>query len=298
MEQKHLLSVNLTEDKTNVYYDDTPFTAARLSPETRKAHEASADEVHKILMKSLKLPLLIAGYILIGIGLIVLCGFLGALPEAGFMKALQNGKWLLIGGAVLAAIGGGLLWYHKKTTQSSEKDSDSEELTPEEDASFRVLENTARQVQFELDLPDEDGLTEIELLPYQYKVASDGTSKESLKNGCFANSVLFFWKEEDTLCLTDYDCTVKIPLSAIEGYYTVNEKYKIAMWWKDEEYDKEPYAAYKIKEDNEGNYKLGTYYRVIIRHGEDSFEMRIPCYDFPAFQGLVDVPCLDGQSQF
>jgi hypothetical protein len=70
LEQKHLLSVNLTEDKTNVYYDDTPFTAARLTPETRKAHEASADEVHKILMKGMKLPLLFAGYILIGIGIL------------------------------------------------------------------------------------------------------------------------------------------------------------------------------------------------------------------------------------
>jgi hypothetical protein len=296
LEQKHLLSVNLTEDKTNVYYDDTPFTAARLTPETRKAHEASADEVHKILMKGMKLPLLFAGYILIGIGLVVLCAFLGALPEAGFTKALQNGKWLLIGGAALAAVGGGLLWYHKKSTKRA-NDNDSEDLTPEEDASFRVLENTARQVQFELDLPDEDDLTEIELLPYHYKKSADGTAKESMKNGCFANSVLFFWKEEDTLCLTDYDCTVKVPVSAIEGYYTVNKAYKIAMWWKDEEYDKEPYAAYKIKVDNEGNYKLGTYYRVIIRDGEDSFEMRIPCYDFSAFQGFVDIPCLDGQGQ-
>ncbi len=292
MKTNHLLSVNLTEDKTNVYYDDTPFTSARLSPETRKAHEASADEVHKILMKGMKLPLLFAGYILIGIGLIVLCGFLGALPDAGFVKALQNGKWLLIGGAALAAVGGGLLWYHKKSTKQA-NDNDSEDLTPEEDASFRVLENTARQVHYELGLPDEDELTEIELLPYNYKKSADGTCKESLKNGCYANTTLFFWKEDDTLCLTDYDCTVKIPLSAIEGYYTVNGKHKIAMWWKDEEYDKEPYAAYNIKEDSEGNYKLSTYYRVVIRDGEDRFEMRIPCYDFPALKGLVNMECLD-----
>ena len=242
-------------------------------------------------MKGLKLPLLFAGYILIGIGLIVLVGFLKALPDVDFMTALQNGKWLLIGGAALAAIGGVLLLYHKKSTKQA--NDDSEDLTPEEDASFRAMENVAQQVQFELGLPTEDELTEIELLPYHYKKSADGAAKESLKNGCYANSVLFFWKEDDTLCLTDYDCTVKIPVSAIEGYYTVDSKYKVTMWWKDEDYDKEPYAAYKIKQDNEGNYKLNTYYRVIVRDGEDCFEMRIPCYDFPAFQDLVEIMCLD-----
>ena len=293
METKRLIAINRTEDKTNVYFDDTPFTAARLTDETRKAHEASADEVHKILMKGMKLPLLFAGYILIGIGLIVLCGFLKALPDVDFMTALNRGKWLLIGGGAAAAIGGGLLWYRHKTTQSSEDDGDDQDLTPREDASFRVLENTARQVQFELGLPDEDDLTEIELLPYHYKKSADGTAKETLKNGCYENTTLFFWKEDGALCLTDYDCTVKIPLSAIEGYYTVNGKYRLTMWWKDEEYDKEPYAAYKIKVDNEGNYKIDTYYRVVIRHGEDSFEMRIPCYDLPALKELVDIACLD-----
>ena len=293
METRHLLSVNLTEDKTNVYYDDTPFTSARLTPETRKASEESASEVHKIIMKGMKLPLLFAGYILIGIGLIVLCGFLKALPDVDFMTALDRGKWLLIGGGVAAAIGGGLLLYHKKLTGQSKDGEEDDALTPEEDASFRAMENVAQRVRFELGLPDEDQLAEIELLPYHYKKSADGTAKESLKNGCYTNTTLFFWKEDGALCLTDYDCVVKIPLSAIEGYYTVNGKHKISMWWKDEEYDKEPYAAYKIKEDNEGNYKMSTYYRVIIRDGENSFEMRIPCYDFPAFKELVDIACLD-----
>ena len=292
MEHPHLLSVNLTEDKTNVYYDDTPFTVARLSPETRKASEASADEIHKLLMKNLKLPLLLAGYILLGLGAIILVGFLKALSEVDFMTALQNAKWLLVGGAALAIIGGILLVYHKKSTQSKDGE-DEESLTPEEEASFQSMENTAERVQFELGLPPDDQLTDVELLPYQYKRSADGTTKEILKDGCYANTVLFFWKEGDVLCLTDYDCVIKIPPDAIEGYYTVDSKYKVTMWWKDEEYDKEPYASYKIKEDSEGNYRLKTYYRVILRNGEERFEMRIPCYDFPTLKGLVNMVCLD-----
>ena len=62
-------------------------------------------------MKSMKLPLLLGGYILIGLGLIVLMGFLKALPDTDFMTALTNGIWLLIGGAFSAAIGGALLIY-------------------------------------------------------------------------------------------------------------------------------------------------------------------------------------------
>ncbi len=293
MEIRHLLAVNLTEDKSNVYYDDTPFTAARLSPATRKASEESANQLHKIIMKGMKLPLLFAGYILVGIGFIVLMSFIKALFDVDFMTALERAKWILIGGGVSAAIGGGLLLYHKMTTEKAEEKEDSEDLPPEEAASYRALESTAEQVRFELGVPADDDLTTLELLPYHYKKSSNGTPKESLQNGCFANTDLFLWKEDGALCLTDYDCVLKIPTDAIEGYYTVPDKYKISMWWKDEDHDKEPYAAYRIKEDGEGNYRLSTYYRVIIRHGEDRYEMRVPCYDFPALRELVDMACLD-----
>ncbi len=293
MAEKHLLSVNLTENKKNEYFDDTPFTTGRLSPATREAKESGTKELTKMMVKSMKLPQLLIGYALIGLGLIVLLAFVKAIPDTDFLTALNNGKWLLIGGAASAALGGVLLFLHKR---GQKKQEESEDVPDEMDQPLNTLEAVSRRIHMELNLPeDEDTLTEVEILPYRYKSTSDGGTKESLSSGCFENTGVYFWVENETLCVTDYESVMRIPLSAIEGYYTADVKYKLSFWWKDEEFSKGEYAQYGIKQDSEGNYKLRTYYRVMIRDGEDSYELRIPCYDFAAFCGLCEVKCLDGE---
>ena len=292
MADKHLIAVNLTDNKKNEYFDDTPFTTARLSPATREAKESGTKELTKMMVKSMKLPLLLGGYALIGLGLIVLMGFIKALPDTDFMTALSNGKWLLIGGAVSAALGGVLLLIHKR---GQKKQEESEELPEGMDEPLNSLEAVSRRIRMELELPeDEDSLTEIEILPYRYKSTSDGGTKESLNSGCFENTGVYFWVEGGTLCITDYESVMRVPLTAIEGYYTVDSKYKISFWWKDEEFNKGEYARYGIKQDSEGNYKLHTYYRVVIREGEDRYEIRVPAYDFDKFQEIAGAACLDG----
>ena len=292
MADKHLIAVNLTDNKKNEYFDDTPFTTARLSPATREAKESGTKELTKMMVKSMKLPLLLGGYALIGLGLIVLMGFIKALPDTDFMTALSNGKWLLIGGAVSAALGGVLLLIHKR---GQKKQEESEELPEGMDEPLNSLEAVSRRIRMELELPeDEDSLTEIEILPYRYKSTSDGGTKESLNSGCFENTGVYFWVEGGTLCITDYESVMRVPLTAIEGYYTVDSKYKISFWWKDEEFNKGEYARYGIKQDSEGNYKLHTYYRVVIREGEDRYEIRVPAYDFDKFREIAGAACLDG----
>ena len=289
---KHLFSVSLAEDKKNEYFDDTPFTTGRVSPTTREAREQGAKAFTKAMMKSLKLPQLLIGYALIGLGLIVLCGFLKALPDTDFMTALNNGKWLLIGGAASAALGGGLLLYCKR---SSKKQEESEDLPEDMDAPLNSLEAVSRRINMELNLPDDDQLTGIEILPYRYKSTADGDAKESLNSGCFENTEVFFWREGDSICVTDYDSVMKLPASAVEGYYTADVKYKISCWFKDDEFNKGEFAQFGIKQDSEGNYRLRTYYRVMIREGEDRFEIRVPCYEFQRFQEIVGAACLDGE---
>ena len=290
MAEKHLFAVNLTENKKNEYVDDNPFVSARLSPATREAKETGTKELTKVMVKSMKLPQLLIGYVLIGLGLIVLLAFIKALPDVDFMTALNNAKWLLLGGAVSAALGGGVLFYCKRVQKKQEE---SEDLPDGMDQPLNSLEAVSRRIQMELELPeDEDTLTEVEILPYRYK---SGSSKESLNNGCFENTEVFFWTEGETLCVTDYESVMRIPRSAVVGYYTADAKYKLSFWWKDEEFNKGEYAQYGIKQDSEGNYRLRTYYRVMIRDGEDTFELRIPCYDFAAFCGLCEVRCLDGE---
>ena len=115
-----------------------------------------------------------------------------------------------------------------------------------------------------------------------------------LNSGCFENTEVFIWQEGDYLCVTDYECVQKLPKASITGYYTVDAKYKISYWWKDEEFNKGEYARYGIKQDSEGNYRLRTYYRVVIRDGEDDYEIRVPAYDFEKFQEIVGAKCLDG----
>ena len=292
MADKHLIAVNLTDNKKNEYFDDTPFTTARISPATREAREKGSKEFAKAAMKSMKLPLLLGGYALIGLGLIVLMGFLKALPETDFMTALSNGIWLLVGGAVSAAVGGVLLILHKR---GQKKQDESEDLPDDMDESLSSLEAVSRRIKVELDHPEDEQVTGIEVLPYRYKSTADGDTKEVLNSGCFENTEVFFWQEGDDLCVTDYECVLKFPKAAVEGYYTADVKYKISFWWKDEEFNKGEYARYGIKEDSEGNYKLHTYYRVMIRNGEDRYEIRVPAYDFDKFQEIVGAACLDGE---
>ena len=287
METRHLISINVTDDKNGSILDDTPFTTARLTPETRKRFNEASKNAVKIFMKETKLPLLIAGYVLFALGFICVGGFLKALPDVGLSTALRNGKWILLAGIILGGVGLILMRTHKKIMNRDR------EQTAEEAAAGNALENVSQMVEAELGTPSEEETTDVEALAFEYKIKSDGSVKENLTAGCYGNTPLSLWREEETLCLTDYDCVMKIPVSAFEGYYTVHEKYKISIWYKDEECDKGPYAAYGIKEDNEGNYLLSTYYRVMIRNGEERYEMRIPCYDFPAFRELVDIPCLD-----
>ena len=291
METKNLLSIDLTDDKSNALPDETPFTTAVLSPETRKRSEEATHAAFKVFMKGVKLPLLLTGYILVGLAFIVLMGLIKALPDVGLSTALRNGKWLILGGAVSGAVGGILLLIHKKSQNRPQEE------TAEEASANRTLESISRIVEMELGLPDDDRMTVLDLLPYEYKRKDDGTCKEVLKSGCYNNACLSLWREEETLCLTDYECVIRIPLSAFEGYVTEDEKFKINFWYKDEECTEAPYDAYGIKEDSDGNYRLSTYYRVFIRHEEERYEMRIPCYDFPAFRELVDLPCLDGTAE-
>lgn len=292
MTTKHLFSVDLTENKKNEYFDDTPFTEARVSPATREARETGTKAAVKAAMKSLNLPQLIIGYILIGLGLIVLFSFIKALPDTDVTTALSNGKWLLIGGGVSAAIGAGLLIYCKIT---SKKQEESEELPEGMDESLNTLDGISRRIAMELGISaEDDGFTGIEILPYRYKSTADGDTKEALNSGCFENNEVYFKKEGDYLSVTDYDCLMRLPLSAVEGYYTADVKYKISYWFKDEEYNEGEYAQYGIKQDSEGNYRLRTYYRVMIRDGEDRYEIRVPCYDFGRFQEIAGAACLDG----
>lgn len=292
MAEKHLFAVNLTENKKNEYADGTPYTTARLSPATREAKETGTKELTKVMMKSMKLPQLLIGYVLIGLGLIVLMGFIKALPDTDFMTALSNGKWLLIGGAASAALGAGLLIYCHR--EKKKRDA-SEDVPDELDQPLNSLEAVSRRVNMELELLDDDQLTDIDILPYRYKSTSDGGAKEVLESGCFENTEVFLWVEGETLCMTDYESVMRIPLTAVKGYYTADVKYKLSFWWKDEEFNKGVYAQYGIKQDSEGNYRLSTYYRVMIRDGEDSYELRVPCYDFAAFCRLCEVRCLDGE---
>ncbi len=292
MASKQLFSVSLAENKKNEYFDDTPFTAGRVSPSTREAKEAGTKELTKVMIKTLKLPQLIIGYILIGLGIMVALSFIKALPDTDFMTALSNGKWLLIGGVIAAAVGIALLIYCHRAHKERDE---SEDVPAEMDDSLNTLEGISRRISMELGLPEDDRLTGVEILPYRYKSTDREDTKEALNNGCFENTEVYFWQEGDSLCVTDYDSVMKIPTSAVEGYYTADVKYKISYWFKDEEHDKGEYAGYGIKEDSEGNYKLRTYYRVMLRDGEDAYELRIPCYDFDAFRGLCEVRCLDGE---
>jgi hypothetical protein len=292
METKHLFSVSLAENKKNEYFDDTPFTTARIAPATREAKETNTKAFTKAMMKSLKLPQLLIGYILIGLGVIVLVGFIKALPDTDFMTALNNGKWLLIGGGASAAIGGGVLIYCKR---ESKKRDESEELPESMEEPLNSLDAVNRRVVMELNLPEDDQMTGVEILPYRYKPTADGDTKEVLDNGCFDITEVFFWREGDDLCVTDFDSVMRFPASAVKGYHTMDVKYKIPYWLKDEEYNKGEYARYNIKEDSEGNYRLRTYYRVVIRDGEDDYEIRVPAYDFAAFCGICEVKCLDGE---
>ena len=123
----------------------------------------------------------------------------------------------------------------------------------------------------------------------------DGEEQEYIEQDVYQNSQIQAWRDGDSVCLTDDDCVMRVPVSAFTGYYTVNSPYVISMWWKDTEYNEGEYKQYHIRLNSDRNYALETYYDVVIADGEDHYDLLIPCYDFSAFCGLVELNCLDSE---
>lgn len=291
MTNKHLYAVDLTEDKENERVDENPFVTGRLSENTRQTKKAEGKNLTKLLAKELGLGRMIAGIVLAGLGALILSVTLELISEEGLSPAMQNAWWLVAIGVVSLIAGVILLILHRVRAKKKADELDEDaELT----AFSEKMEGFSDRVNLELNLPADEDMTEMDILSYRYKRTAKG-EKEILENGVYMNDSVYLHREGDNLLLTDYDTVMTIPVSAFEGYYTVDAKYKIFIWFKDEEPDEGRYAAYHIKEDSNVNYSLKTYYRVMISDGIDRYELRVPCYDLEVLLGLVDIPCLDGR---
>ncbi len=285
MNEKHLYAVDLTADKKNTRIDETPYTTAVLSGALREQREASSKVLQKQLFKSLGLVPMLTGYICAGLGLFILLESLSSLREQTLAELLHHAAWLLAVGAVLL-IGG--VWLILRTRRKQKKLTEAGDLDVELNASIDHLGNIGESAAFELGVPGDDEVTELEVLAFRYKTTDKGV-REVRENKVYENETVFIWRDGDTLGLSDYDSVLRIPLAELVGYRTVEETIILSFWYKDDPHDAEPWLAYDIKETNEFNYRIKGYHEILIRHAatETDYILAIPAYDLEALLQVV-----------
>lgn len=284
---RHLFAFDLTASKENDRADNNPFVTARLSDALRKKQDEQSELVLNDLKKGVVFrPEFIAACVLGVLGAVALIVMTGLTESLTAAESFSQYGWLAVTGLVLiaGAIVLGIIGSRRAKTHTQSDDFS---------AITKNVESLGQLTTDELGIPEDTAAMDI--LPYQYKKAGD-SEREIVEHGVYQNLELYVWSDGDCLCLTDHDSVMRVPISAFAGYRTVDERFKIFMWWKDEDHDKGEYKQYKIIEDNEFNYRLKTYYEVMIADGDTAYAMRVPCYDFPVLQKLVSLPCLDEQT--
>ena len=153
------------------------------------------------------------------------------------------------------------------------------------------LEEAAGEAARELGVPE--GALSVDILPFHYKMKGDTPVPTGKKNR-FDNLSVSMYVEDSHLCMATAQELYRIPLDELKGYRTYDEDFEIDMWLKPEEHNSEAYAEFGIRKSGFFSRKAHGFFGLDI---DGRYEVLIPCYDFPVFQKLVEIKCLDESSQ-
>lgn len=147
------------------------------------------------------------------------------------------------------------------------------------------FEKNEEECREQLRIPDDTDGVDVFLFPYRVK---DGKEKISpIQNFQYMNMELEVFREGDTLCFSDLELVVKIPLCEIYEIARIDKKVLMWGWNKETSYKKGEYKPYKIRSKGYGSYSLKPYYSLRIRRDEEEFEILIPGYEIETILSLT-----------
>lgn len=273
---KPFLGIDLTENKNNEQLNGYEFLVQTASSALSESLEVSTDKVKKTIDKSkLPLPLRIVQYVCGIAALIIASGILKA--DISFAEGYQNAPWMFWGGGICAVLWA-VLWLFGKQKAKAVLDTDESAQT------FSHFDGVANAIYTEFSVPHD--AKDIDVLSFFYKI-KDGEVKvheKGVQMAQYFNPEFKIFTDDQNLYLANLEEKFAFPLSSIVKIHTVKKHVRLAVWNKNEEYNKGIYKQYKLTVDNFGCIHCKQYHILEINHNGESYGIYIPCYDLPVLE--------------
>ena len=155
--------------------------------------------------------------------------------------------------------------------------SESEEYTNILDNTMEIYNKSLK----ELMIPDEH--LSIDVLCYLYNEKDNKLKKYNYI--CLATNVFI---EDESLCLADLECVLKISLNDIKEVRRLKKKYTFVNWVKNDKPKHNKYKGYKVVVQNNMLYTVSCY-QIVINSAFGDYEILIPEYEIDSIKKLLDV---------
>ncbi len=254
MQRKNLFSLDLS--KKDSLYECQQFKLRGISAALQKESDELTEEMKRKTSKEINsalfLPMIRSFMPIIAVFLFVLGAYFFSI------SATAPSIVTIVLGFV------GILVTIFKKPKEKEKEKSEEEKDFE-----RRSENLQKAIKSYLSVPE--NAPEIDILTYLY--GSEYISEE------YANDPTTVFLEDGKLCFFCDDSIYGIPTEKIDDIALVIRETTFAFWEKEEPYDSEAYAEYKMTQDENEVIHLGAYYSVRFSDGGEDYEIVIPPYD-------------------
>lgn len=256
-------------DENNPVAPVEAFTRRRVNAELEQRMESHAEDMVEGLQGALKSWPHLIGMGVCGIGGMICFAIFDALTEG--VEKVPATAWLWFAAAVVAF--GLLLLVARLYSKRIKAHLETDEVS----AQMEQAEEYARLSRAELGIPE--NAASIDVLSYTYEIKNGKEKISKNENEDYEAIELYAFAEDGCLMLADAVTLYAIPLSSITAVRRWEEKVRVYCWNKEEEPNKEPYKAYRIKYDDENDvFTLRAIYALELA-GSDC-ELLVPDYEW------------------
>ncbi len=283
--EKPLYAIDLTKSKDNTATDTTPLHTAQISEALRQQQRAADAELTRRIRRAYGIRLFIGALLLAAIGAAVLCLFVDMVMESLFTEEtaqiVAQFWWLSAAGLGLMLVGAVLYVLSRRRRGEMEGDPAYKEAADRADRLHQAVEA-------ELGLPPESHMTQVDLLPFRYRT-SGRRIKEMREEGIYENVYAYLWRSGDTLCITDSDAVITVPLSSVDSFVMVDEVCSIRYWRKEEDPEASRWVECAEDEDSGRFYRVRGIGEMRIRYEDEIYLLRVPGYEFDVVQRMLEL---------
>lgn len=278
---KAIFGINVDNDKHNTTFDGERFIAAATPKELVSSLETEVERFEKNnkTKGGLGSALTVVKYITAFAAMICIIATLRNILDLSIAEMYSNAPGLYWAGGASAVVWIVLTLLERSRSRTY---SESEEFL----RSNKRIDELEAQAFAYLDVPE--GVPATDVFAYRY-VTKDGMPKcKAMNNVYYTNPSLRIYAHDGILSLADTESRFDLPLSAARSISRVNKRFLFNEWNKDEAYNSEKYAPYKVQRDN-GFYCIKPGYRLIFDIGGEDYELLFPAYELETFKKLTGI---------